>query len=148
MRWLAVALLALVLSGVAFGSVSRSHIPYPPHPEGSVLTGDGVKDAQFIIMVNKSTKPSVEPHQLLIAAAVRNELIALFDLHTRPGHTPMKGYRLTCLSRARIRGATIWLAAWEARTSAFDSIKAYAAMTRSSLWHGGCASPVWARPVP
>jgi hypothetical protein len=146
---LALALAALVTmtaTAAAQAQPSWKHIPYPPHPEGSILTLPGPFRMQFIIMVNELNDPGAEIHQLFTLAAVRTTLLAKFHLRTRAGHTPRKGYRLACLSRIRVRGDTIWFAAWAAPNDPGHSadysaaIKWYSLMIDRSKWRGGCAT--------
>lgn len=135
----AIAFAAFAVVAAASARVSWQHVPYPAHPEGSILTGGRAEHAQFIIMVDKknATKPEID--QLFVLARVRDDLVRRFHLQIRPGHTPAKGYRLACLARTRVSSATIWLASWAARDSFSDSMNAFSAMTNTK-WHGGCAT--------
>jgi hypothetical protein len=118
-------------------ALAWNHIAYPKHPEGAVLTGAGVRHAQFLLLVEQKADPQAELKQLFTLAGVRGVLQTRFGLRTRAGHVPRHGYRLTCLSRLRVKGVNVWLAAWAAPDSAYDSMKAFSGMV-TPRWHGGC----------
>jgi hypothetical protein len=73
-------------------------------------------------------------------AQIRDMMRVRFNLRSQAGHVAHKGYRLTCVARARFGGLTVYLSAWAAPSERFDSMKAFATLTKSRRWEGGCAA--------
>jgi hypothetical protein len=134
------ALVPLALVALSAGSASAALPPsYPKHPEGSILTGAGTPHAQYIIMKNKVASPGEETRQLFVLAAVRDVFVGRFNLRTRGGHSPRRGYWLTCLYRARFKGTTIYFASWaRGGNDLYDSMKVMAGLINPRRWHGSC----------
>ena len=115
--------------------------PYPKDLEGSVLTGLGTPHAEYIIAMKKprpNTSPTEEISRLFLLAQVRDVEKTRFNLKSRPGHTPRKGYKLTCLSRTRIGSVVVYLSAWAAQDEQSDAAKAFSTLINPKRWEGGC----------
>jgi hypothetical protein len=123
------------------GSAPQFAFPYPKNLEGSVLTGIGTPHAEYIIGMKNpppNSSPTKEISRLILLAQVRDLMKTRFSLKSRAGHTPRKGYKLTCLSRTRIGSVVVYLSAWAARDEQSDAAKAFSTLINPKRWEGGC----------